>query len=48
MLGEVVGYFTYGPYCDNGMQLFCHKFIIIFVYHLFYHPLHVPDIIVTL
>ena len=36
------------PYCDAGLQLCCHKFIVIFIYRLFYHTLHVPYIIVTL
>ena len=48
MVGGMVGSVTQGPYCDAGLNFFCQKFIVVFVYHLFYHPLHVSDIIVTL
>ena len=48
LVGGVVVSITHGLYCDAGLQLYYQKYIVVFVYHLFYYPLHVPDIIITL
>ena len=47
-LSGMVGSVTHGPYCDVRLQFCYQKFIVIVVYRLFYHTLHVPDIIIDL
>ena len=48
LIGGVVDSVTHRFYCDSVIQLCFQKIFIIVLYHLFYHLLHVPDIIITL
>ena len=47
-VGWMVESVTHGPYFDAGLHLCYHKFVVTFVCRLFYRPLYVPDIIITL
>ena len=48
LVSGMVGYVTNGPFCDDILQFCFHKFIVIVMYYLFYHPLHVPDVSIAL